>query len=411
MDMMTVQQAAEKWDISVRYVQVLCKKGKLTGAVKFGLNWMIPTDAEKPKDGRLKADDKATDRKPYIVMQKQTPQLMMSNIYCKPGIAESCMKSLSDTPETAALFKGWLSFYRGDVKQALEIALPLLEIDADFYGALNVGMLITACAIWKNDALLQRTVREYMSAIICNDDKETEIKEFWLNITDVGGQDSTPNANRCFWEMFHMLPEDSLPLAFFYYAKHLHNTSLQLARGEYVPQDIQGLGMMQMYLYLVEPLIAQVHRAGALLSEICLRMLCASAYLNTGEKEEGIRQLDMALNLGVPDKLYGILAEFRELFNSVMDDRLAAIDPEAAKAVKKLHKSTLENWGAILGQSSTLTLTERQREIAKLASLGLSNEEIAAHLHISFSTVKSTISMIMNRTGTTKRSQFREYIF
>ena len=62
------------------------------------------------------------------------------------------------------------------MKQALEIALPLLEIDADFYGALNVGMLITACAIWKNDALLQRTVREYMSAIICNDDKETEIK-------------------------------------------------------------------------------------------------------------------------------------------------------------------------------------------------------------------------------------------
>lgn len=61
MDMITVQQAAEKWGVSVRYVQVLCKKGKLPGALKFGLNWMIPTDAERPKDGRYKESKTGTD--------------------------------------------------------------------------------------------------------------------------------------------------------------------------------------------------------------------------------------------------------------------------------------------------------------------------------------------------------------
>lgn len=266
--MITVQQAAEKWGVSVRYVQVLCKKGKLPNATKFGLNWMIPADAQKPKDGRLKSDCKETEHKPYIAMPKQTPQLMMSDFYCKPGTAENCIESLSDTPETAAVLKGWLSFYRGDVEQALEIALPLLGTNSDFYGALNVRMLIMACAIWKNDTLLQRTAREYMAAIICNDDKEAEIKQFWLKITDVGVQDNTPNANRCFWKKFHTLPEDSLPLVWFYYAKHLHKVALQLARGETNIQDIQGLGMMQMYPYLAEPLIAQAHRAGALLSEL-----------------------------------------------------------------------------------------------------------------------------------------------
>lgn len=411
MDMMTVQQVAEKWGVSVRYVQVLCKKGKLPGATKFGLNWMIPSDAEKPKDGRQKFDSKENDRKPYIVMPKQTPQIIMSNLYCKPGSAEGCIESLSNTPETAALFKGWLLFYQGDVKQALETALSLLETDTDYYGAFNIGMLMLACAVWKNDRSLQKTAREYISAIICTDDKETEEKEFWLKITDVGVQDNSPNANRCFWEKFHTLPEDSLPLAFFYYAKHLHNIALQLARGEAVQQDVHGLGMVQMYLYLAEPLIAQVHRTGALLPEICLRMFCASAYFTIGEKENGFDHLDIALNLAIPDRLYGLLAEFRELFNSIMDDRLAAIDTETAKAVKKLHKNTMENWSAILGQSNLLVLTERQREIAKLASLGLSNEEIAGRLHISFSTVKSTVSMIMNRTGATKRSQFRDYIF
>lgn len=411
MDMITVQQVAEKWGVSARYVQVLCKKGKLPGAAKFGLNWMIPADAEKPKDGRLRSDGKENDRKPYIVMPKQTPQFMMSVFYCKPGTAANCIESLSDTPETAMLFNGWLSFYQGNLKQALDIVLPLLETEADFYGTLNVGMLTMACAVWKNDAVLWRTARAHISAVACGDKAEREIKEFWFNITDANVVNNTPKSNRNFWEAFYILPEDSLPLAWFYYAKHLHNAALQLARGETATQDVQGMGMMQMYPYMAEPLIVQAHRDGALLSELCMRLLCASAYFNIGEEEKGFHHLDTALNLAVPDKLYGILAEFRELFNTVMDDRLAAIDPEVAKAVKKLHKSTLENWNAILGQPITLTLTERQREIAKLAALGLTNEEIATRLHISFSTVKSTVSMIMNRTGTTKRSEFRNHIF
>ena len=103
MDMITVQQAAEKWGVSIRYVQMLCKKGKLPGAAKCGLNWMRPSDAEKPKDGRLKSECEECDRKPYIVMPKQTPQLMMSDFYCKPGTAENCIESLSDTPEAAAV--------------------------------------------------------------------------------------------------------------------------------------------------------------------------------------------------------------------------------------------------------------------------------------------------------------------
>ena len=169
--------------------------------------------------------------------------------------------------------------------------------------------------------------------------------------------------------------------------------------------------MMQMYPCVVEPLINQVHRSGSLLSELCMRLLCASAYFNVGKTEAGLHHLDIALNLAVPDKLFGILAEFRELFNSVMDERLDMIDPEATKALKKLCKETLGNWNAMLQKNNSLTLTERQREIAQLAALGLTNDEIAKRLHISFSTVKSTISIIMNKTGATKRSEFHTHIF
>ncbi|MDR1246449.1 MAG: DNA-binding protein [Clostridiales Family XIII bacterium] len=39
---------AERWNVSERQVQALCKAKKISGAVKFGNTWAIPDDAQKP---------------------------------------------------------------------------------------------------------------------------------------------------------------------------------------------------------------------------------------------------------------------------------------------------------------------------------------------------------------------------
>ncbi|WP_195199889.1 helix-turn-helix domain-containing protein [Faecalispora jeddahensis] len=54
MDYMTAKEAAEKWAITPRRVQVLCAQGKIPGAVRFGVTWAIPKNAVKPIDGRIK---------------------------------------------------------------------------------------------------------------------------------------------------------------------------------------------------------------------------------------------------------------------------------------------------------------------------------------------------------------------
>ena len=54
MEYMTIQEAAIKWGISSRRIQVLCAEGRLEGAVKFGRQWAIPADLEKPEDARIK---------------------------------------------------------------------------------------------------------------------------------------------------------------------------------------------------------------------------------------------------------------------------------------------------------------------------------------------------------------------
>lgn len=54
MSYIKVSQAAEKWGISARRVRVLCAEGKVEGAIRKGKLYMIPENAQKPFDGRVK---------------------------------------------------------------------------------------------------------------------------------------------------------------------------------------------------------------------------------------------------------------------------------------------------------------------------------------------------------------------
>ena len=54
MEYMSAPQAAEKWGISERRVQILCSQNRIPGVSKFGSMWLIPKDVEKPTDRRRK---------------------------------------------------------------------------------------------------------------------------------------------------------------------------------------------------------------------------------------------------------------------------------------------------------------------------------------------------------------------
>ena len=54
MGYITASQAAKKWNISQRRVQVMCAENRIKGVFKLGDNWAIPDNAEKPEDRRVK---------------------------------------------------------------------------------------------------------------------------------------------------------------------------------------------------------------------------------------------------------------------------------------------------------------------------------------------------------------------
>lgn len=54
MKYISTTEAGKKWDLSSRRVGVLCSEGRIPGVQKTGNTWLIPDDAEKPKDARIK---------------------------------------------------------------------------------------------------------------------------------------------------------------------------------------------------------------------------------------------------------------------------------------------------------------------------------------------------------------------
>lgn len=58
MEYMSVIESAQKWKISRRRIQVLCNQGRIDGAQKIGTVWIVPSNAEKPKDARFKGKNK-----------------------------------------------------------------------------------------------------------------------------------------------------------------------------------------------------------------------------------------------------------------------------------------------------------------------------------------------------------------
>ena len=62
---MTTKEAAEKWGLSKRAVTQYCTFGKLPEAERAGRVWLIPEDAQKPVDTRVKSGEYRDWRKLY----------------------------------------------------------------------------------------------------------------------------------------------------------------------------------------------------------------------------------------------------------------------------------------------------------------------------------------------------------
>lgn len=412
MNKITVQQAAEKWNISVRRVQDYCRLGKIPGAERVGTNWLIPEDALRPVDGRRKSAKLEAQRD--IPMPRKSPFLDMTDLYSEPGTANRCIQSLSDNPEAQALFAAEIAYSRGEIDSVYRYVQYFFGKHSGFYAIVGSGMLLALCAMWAGDINMWRLARKHICEAPVKNSTDRDILALSLAATD-----SAIRASEDFPEWFKIgcfesLPVDSHPAAMVYYLKYIIVYAQELATGELKLQNIRGLGLMRCVPYIAEPLITTAQNDGVLLTEIYLRLLCAIAYQQCGNTERATHHLDKAIKDCLADDLFGPLAEHRRQLGKILDERLLLVDAYAAKRVKDLHKRLQAGWttihNAILERTVSVSLTLREREISRLAVFGLTDKQIANQLDIPESHVKSIIKTAKEKTGVDKRSDLAMFI-
>ncbi len=415
MDYLKIEDVAKKWGLSTRRVQVLCSQGKIEGAFRFGRDWMIPQEADKPVDGRTKAGRKEMLDllNVNLPLPRKTPFLYMSDLYNTPGTADESILQLSDNHEAQVLFAAEIAYSRGEIDKVYESANYLLNKHSGFYAVLSAGMLLALCAIWHGDLNMWRKAKMHIAEAPGETDKDRDIMAFSITAVDsmLYNIETFPEWFKI--GRFEVLPDDALPAAKVYYAKYLYAVGYALATKQIELPGVYGLSLLTMIPSTIEPMISQTMADKSLIAEIYLRMTCATVYNTIGNDEQAIYHIDRAIALSLNDKLYGLLAEYCRTLYPLLESRLTRLDPDVWNKVKSLYKIYNTGWsklsGSVRGKTIITTLSQREREVAKLASFGMQNSEIAEKLHMSLSGVKQAIRIVSEKTGVS-RDEFAAFL-
>ena len=71
MEYLTVKQLSKIWKISERRIIKLCKEGRIDGAIKNGMVWLIPEETMKPSDKRNKISKYINTKKRVMIINPE----------------------------------------------------------------------------------------------------------------------------------------------------------------------------------------------------------------------------------------------------------------------------------------------------------------------------------------------------
>lgn len=192
-----------------------------------------------------------------------------------------------------------------------------------------------------------------------------------------------------------------------------------------VPASLKPMAFYVYTHYLLE--IGDVGRAvgmaeGALLTsdesvplpEINLSLVICAGYMLRSEWSKAEYYFRHAWKLAKPDGLIMPFVEHRRMLFGMVEKCLRYSEPQVYKQIQDLANDYHRHWvyihNALTGDEITTSLTAIEYNVAKLAKLGMVNQEIADFTGISVNSVRAHLRHIFNKLGIESRKEISHYV-
>ena len=398
MDYITVQEAAQKWEISPRWVQNYCAQGRIDGAVKESGVWRIPVKAKKPNDPRKTTSQQKTKKQEKVPVS--SPGLMpLLNTPFVPGHCMETIEAMENGPGKKIALAEY-HYFSGQAELAAEEAELYLTCK-------QTDIRLSACLIYAYANLSLGQIQHARCAL-------AEMKKTFASAT----------ANT---------PPDLLAAEAFVASAAAVLLHLPLPEGLPKPQESMplllpgirafALYVQAHYLYLKQEYQRSVGLVEASLvmgaeaypiAAIYLHLVAVMDYMSLREQEQAQKHLLAAWKLAQPDDLIEGLGEHHGLLGGMLEAVIKPNWPEDFKRIIDITYRFSAGWrrvhNSVTGHDVADNLTTTEFATAMLAARGWTNQEIADHFGISANTVKRHISIALKKLKIAHRRELKQYM-
>lgn len=391
MKYMTAQEAARKWNVSVRLIQRYCASGRIGGARKSGKGWEIPLEAAKPQDPRRK-------RQPAYGNQPFENLMPLMNSRFKPGSCRELLGSMEDGARKDIALAEYY-YFSGCPEKAAEMAKQYLTCG-------NTELRLSACLI---AAFANLSIGQIQAAKQILGEIRNTLKENEESAAQVRAIDAFIAATAAV--LLHLPLPAEMP-----------------SPQEFMPVLPFGLRAFALYveghyLYLQEEYQKSIGIIEAALMMGAQQYPIPAIYLHLAAVMDymGLKQIDMAEShllaaweLARPDDLIEGFGEHHGLLGGMLEAVIKQKWPEDFKRIIAITYGFSAGWRKIhnpaTGHEVADDLSTTEFAAAMLAARGWTNAEIGAHMNISANTVKTHISQAMKKLGVGSRKELKQYM-
>lgn len=396
MEYITVQETADKWNVSERLVQKYCVQGRIDGVKKFGRSWGIPIDAVKPSDLRKNENDGTDENlKRQIVLNTDVMPLM--NTPFEPGHCMDFISRMPDGPKKNIAIAEYHYFSGHPEEAAHETSAFLTHEERD--------IRLSACLIYAYSNLSIGNINHAQYAL-------DEVKNMLATAQQSPGMKATLSfVSATAAVLLHLPLPEQLPSVQEYL--------------QFLPTGIRmfALYVNAHYLYLqkeyqkslgiVEATLAMQHEQYPI-PVIYLHLVAVMNYMSLKQTEKAREHLLEAWEIARPDDLIEGFGEHHGLLGGMLESVIKKEYPEDFKRIIAITYRFSAGWRKIhnpyTGHDVADNLTTTEFAVAMLAARGWTNGEIGDHMNISVNTVKSYISTVLQKLNITSRKELKKYM-